>query len=150
MKRTGHDVHRYALLATLNSRRSHIWTHDGVQSVDANLERQIASVCEMATSSNGAKRRDGARSMIATAQRIAARDARRAERTAMDLQRLEDLQQRYSQRRALALRRKWFVIGRVIEAAMQEDATLRAAVMQLLSTAKLRRDERHCVNIGHD
>lgn len=150
MKRTGHDVHRYALLAALNSRRHHIWTHDGVQSVDANLERQIVSVCGMATSSNGAKRRDGARAINATAQRIAARDARLAERTAMDLQRLEDLQRRYAQRRAIALRQKWFVIGRVIEAAMQEDATLRAAVMQLLSTAKLRRDERHCVNLGRD
>lgn len=150
MKRTGHDVHRYALLATLNSRRSHIWTHDGVQSVDANLARQIASVCGMATGCNGVKRRDGARSIIRAAERIAARDARRAERTAMDLQRLDDLQQRYAQRQANALRQKWFVIGRVIDAAMEEDATLRAAVMRLLSTAKLRRDERQCVNLGRD
>lgn len=150
MKRTGHDVHRYALLATLNSRRSHIWTHDGVQSVDANLERQIFSVCEMANGNSGARRRDGARAIKTTVHRIAARDARLAERTAMDLQRLDDLQQRYSQRQATALRQKWFVIGRVIEAAMQEDATLRAAVMQLLSVAKLRRDERVCVNLTRD
>ncbi|MGE3837338.1 MAG: hypothetical protein AB7G40_05515 [Hyphomonadaceae bacterium] len=118
-----------------------------MQSVDATIRREIVSVCDMAKTSNGAARRDGARSMNATVQRIATRDARCAERTALDLQRLEGLRTRYQQRQAVALRQKWFVIGRIIDAAMQSDASLQAAVMDLLANAKLRRDERLCVNL---
>ena len=50
-----------ALLATLSSRRSHIWTHDGVQSVTPILT-SIFSVCEMANGNSGARRRERAQS----------------------------------------------------------------------------------------
>jgi hypothetical protein len=106
------------------------------------FEQQILDVCDAARRS---RRRDGARTLARTARRIEAREDALARRTALDLQRLQDLEERYVQRRALALRQRWFVLGRVLDAAMEKDALLRSTVEALLRTADLRKEERACL-----
>lgn len=87
------------------------------------------------------------RAVEETAARMRAREAATERRNALDCQRLEDLQARLAARRANALRQRWFVLGRVIDAAMIADPILAARVLALLRSAKLRKDERSAVGL---
>jgi hypothetical protein len=138
---------RYAVLGALRSEPADVWTTDEIRAGKrANFERQIAVACEPPRNAGDeGLRRDGLRSMARTSQRIAARELEYERRTALDLQRLADLEDRRAQRRALALRQRWFVIGRIVEAAMVSDPVLRSAVERVLGMAKLRKDERDCL-----
>lgn len=143
MERSRLDAHRYAVLGAHRSGPSEGWSSGDADaaSLDA-FERQLADLCEMARRT---RRRDGARTLARTARRIEAREDALARRTALDLQRLQDLEERYVQRRALALRQRWFVIGRVLDAAMEKDPQLRRTVEALLRSANLRKEERACL-----
>lgn len=149
MGRSARQALRYALLGTLRSDRAELWTAGAGETVsDADFERQISEVCGLAREVQATnRRRDGARTIETTKQRIATRERHLSRRTALDLQRLNDLEDRQAQRRARALQQKWFVIGRVIESAMQSDPHLRAAVLRLLRGADLRKDERLCLGL---
>ena len=150
MGRSARQALRYALLGTLRSDRPELWTVGAGETVsDADFERQLAEVCGLAREVQATnRRRDGGRAIEATKQRIATRDRHLSHRTALDLQRLHDLEDRQTQRRARALQQKWFVIGRVIETAMQSDPHLRTAVLRLLRAAELRKDERLCLGLA--
>lgn len=83
-------------------------------------------------------------------EKIASREAEWARRSALDLQRLEDLEEREKRRRALALKQEWFVIGRVVAEAMRNDAFWRSRIMPLLEQAPLSRREKALLGMRQD
>lgn len=83
-------------------------------------------------------------------EKIAVREAEWARRSALDLQRLEDLEEREKRRRALALKQEWFVIGRVVAEAMRTDAFWRARILPLLEQAPLSRREKALLGMRQD
>lgn len=83
-------------------------------------------------------RRDGAK----TAAKLETRIKRRAERLALDQLRHQELLDNQQQRQARALSRRWFVLGRALDAAMAADPTLVATVRAALTPHLTRTDER--------
>lgn len=143
---------RYALLSTSHAGRQVLWSSDvSLVGADARFKRQVGEACERAReASRDNGRRDGRRTIDNTVTRIARRDAQVAARTALDLQRLDDLCERYRGRQALALRQRWFVIGRVLDAAARDNPRVRALLADVLRGANLRRDERACLERFED
>lgn len=148
MARVHSTSQRYAMLAASRP------NHDDGWSPEAALTEAVATLREQAGAGRAraeAQRRetarDGSRSMEKTAARIAARDAAAARRNALDWQRLEDLQARYDQRQALALKRRWFVLGRLIDETMANNEKFRAAVLAVLRTAATRREDRDALGL---
>lgn len=113
-------------------------TFDVCGTAAADFDQYVATLC---ASPSGSGQR-GAR----TAQRIASRVSKRAanaeRRTALDLQRLADLEQRMSVRTAEAARRRWFVLGRALERAATADRRWSNIVDQLLASAELTAGEK--------
>jgi hypothetical protein len=94
---------------------------DGVSANDARVVETPAS-----------KNRRGARDGSKTAAKLETRMRRRAERLALDQVRHQELMDNRELRQARALSRRWFVLGRALDAAMgaspEQAAALRAAV----------------------
>jgi len=82
-----------------------------------------------------------ARSAERIRERVIDRDTRHMRRMALDLQRLADLEERMSVRNAQTARRRWFVLGRVLEKAAAQDARWAAVLVELLAQAVLSRAE---------
>lgn len=81
-----------------------------------------------AARASGARVRDGSK----TAAKLETRMRRRAERMALDVARHQELLDNRELRQARSLTRRWFVLGRALDAAMSDDpenaAALRAAI----------------------
>jgi hypothetical protein len=111
---------------------------------------------ERDTTEAGARRRgrpkgdpgDGTKSLARLEARMAARAMRAELRDAMDLLRQQDLLENIDRRRARTRQRRWFVLGRALDAAMANDAGLGAAIMAALDTQLSRRDERALMGLG--
>jgi hypothetical protein len=148
MARVHSTSQRYAMLAASRPDHDDGWPPEAARTevVDA-LELSAGAERARASIETSETARDGRRTMAKTAARIAARDAAAAQRNALDWQRLEDLQARYDQRQALALKRRWFVLGRLIDEAMANDEQFRAAVLAMLRTAATRRDDRDALGL---
>jgi hypothetical protein len=136
---------RYAVLGL-----SHSAVHQGQAEANGACDldvfaRQATELCRWIRSAGDAP--NTARAIAATEAKIRARDSAALRRNALDYQRLEDLQARQAARRANALRQRWFVLGRVIDAAMGADPRLEAHVLSLLRRAALRKDERSAVGL---
>lgn len=82
--------------------------------------------------------RDGSKS----AAKLEARMRRRAERLALDAVRHQELVDNRELRKARSLSRRWFVLGRALDAAMAENAEFAAALRAALDRYVARPDER--------
>jgi hypothetical protein len=148
MTRVHSTSQRYAMLAASRPNHDDGWPPEAALTEAAVGLREETGVGRAhAEAHRRDTARDGRRSIEKTAARIAARDAAAARRNALDWQRLEDLQARYDQRQALALKRRWFVLGRLIDEAMANDEKFRAAVLAMLRTAATRRDDRDALGL---
>ncbi|KAF0183366.1 MAG: hypothetical protein FD160_985 [Caulobacteraceae bacterium] len=112
---------------------------------DADFEAVCAEIVRMTSDEGpgpqrgGAKRaRDGSR----TAAKLEDRMRRRAERLALDAVRHKELIDNRELRQARSLSRRWFVLGRALEAAMADDEKFAAALRAALSPHITRPDER--------
>lgn len=114
-------------------------THDAVAWADARD-----------TTEDSARRRgrpkgdpgDGTKSLARLETRMAARAMRAELRDAMDLLRQQELLENIDRRRARTRQRRWFVLGRALDEAMDIDPKLRAAILAALDAQLCRRDER--------
>lgn len=147
MSRWHASAERYAMLATVRPDAEHHPSMGCDPSEADDGARAAEAVSEKAREMQSAQQARGERSMMRTAERIAARDAATARRNALDWQRIEDLRARQEQRQALALKRRWLVLGRLIDDAMTGDANFRAAVLAMLRTAATRRDDRAALGL---
>lgn len=86
-------------------------------------------------------RRDGSK----TAAKLEARIARRAERLALDQLRHQELLDNQESRKARSLSRRWFVLGRALDAALRADPSLEPIVRAALLPHLQRPDERALV-----
>lgn len=114
---------------------------------DSDFESSIARLCEAARHHQSAEAPRGTRSAAQLTTRIEKRHAKALRQSAIDLLRLDDLEDRMAQRSALALRQRWFVLGRVLDTAMKADAALAQAMLAILERAELRRDERQLLGL---
>ncbi len=142
-KRTAH----YASLATLRSDRL-LWTASAATD-DAAFELQIEALCEAArvTATHREPPR-GARSIAKVSERIERRESAFERRHALDLQRLLDLEERAAQRRVQRARRRWFIIGRVVDRAMDADPVVQRTMIELLRQAGLPPHELRCFDLA--
>jgi hypothetical protein len=142
MSRWHASAERYAMLAAVRPVAEHPPSMGCDLSEADDVARASDAVGALAREMQSAQRARGERTLVRTAERIAAREAAAARRNALDWQRIEDLRARQEQRQALALKRRWLVLGRLIDDAMNGDANFRAAVLAVLRTAATRRDDR--------
>lgn len=148
MSRWHASAERYAMLAAVRPDAEHPPSM-GCAPLEADDGARVAeAVRELAREMQSAQRARGERSMKRTAERIAARDAATARRNALDWQRIEDLRARQEQRQALALKRRWLVLGRLIDDIMGKDENFRAAALAALRAAATRRDDRDALGLG--
>jgi hypothetical protein len=132
------------LLATLRRERVSPWRSIkwtvGYRSGDPFLDHADAVCAAPHKSSNAADR--GARTADQIRERVSERDVRHMRRTALDLQRLADLEERMSVRAAQAARRRWFILGRLLERAAERDPVWSEILTALISQGELSRAER--------
>lgn len=113
-------------------------TFDGCGFGAADFDQHVATLC---ASQDGNVLR-GARTAERIVSRVTTRAAKAERRTALDLQRLADLDERMRVRMAEAARRRWFVLGRVLERAATTDRRWSSIVDQLLASAELTAGEK--------
>ena len=147
MSRWHASAERYAMLAAVRPDAEHPPSMGCDPSEADDAARACDAVSEKAREMQSAQRARGERALMRTAERIAAREAATARRNALDWQRIEDLRARQEQREALALKRRWLVLGRLMDDVMAKDPNFRAAALALLRTAATRRDDRDTLGL---
>lgn len=78
---------------------------------------------------------------------MAARAERASLRDALDLIRQQELLENIEMRRARTRQRRWYVIGRALDALMETDPALRRTLLELLDGHLTRRDERQLLGL---
>lgn len=147
-------AHYLALVPQASDRSSGPYSTLREPGRDAEFERQVDALCVAArayaneTNETENAQRDGQRSMERVASRIRKRYDKALSQNAIDFVILEDLKDRAVQREALSLRRRWFVIGRALDAAMADDPALAGAIETILQAAELRQDERRLLGLS--
>ena len=119
---------------------------------DADFEAVVAETLRM-TSDEGAgpqrAARKHARDGSKTAAKLEDRMRRRAERLALDAVRHQELIDNRELRQARSLSRRWFVLGRALDAAMTHDANSAAALRAAIDPFVTRPDERALLGWPH-
>lgn len=101
------------------------------------------NAAQKATQGNGRKEeRDGSRSLLRLEQRMRARRRSAELREALDLVRQDELLDGIARRHARRRQRRWYVLGRTLDALMEEDTALRMRLLVLLDEHLVRDDER--------
>jgi hypothetical protein len=98
------------------------------------------------TTGEGAE--SGVKTLARIEQRLQARLTRTQMRNALDLIRQQELLENMERRRARTQQRRWFVIGRAIDALMQEDAAFDAQITALLDRHLIRASERKLLDLA--
>ena len=112
---------------------------------DADFEAACAEIKRMTSNEGAGPGRDAprrARDGSKTAAKLEDRMRLRAERLALDTVRHQEIMDNRELRQARSLSRRWFVLGRALDAAMAEDAQFAAALRAALSPHVTRPDER--------
>jgi len=86
--------------------------------------------------------RDGSGSLLRLEQRMRARARRTQLREALDLARQDELLDAITHRHARRRQRRWYVLGRTLDALIEADTPLRMRLMALLDEHLVRTDER--------
>jgi hypothetical protein len=117
--------------AVLGSRRSIAEQHwraadrDARTLTDPAFDAHVAALCRVAEDVRNHQQQvrthDGTRTAEKIKERVIAREQEWTRRTALDLQRLADLHERMNARQAEVARRRWFVLGRLLAKAAEED-----------------------------
>ena len=133
--------------AVLGSRRLNAEQHWRAADRDARIltdpafDEHVAALCRVADDVRNyqqhARPHDGTRTAEKIKERVIAREQEWTRRTALDLQRLADLHDRMTARQAEAARRRWFVLGRLLAKAAEEDERWGRALEALLARTPL-------------
>ena len=144
MKRGARNVLQYSALSSRLDGHGAAWAGQEPTALALTaFDTQVADLMRAVSEVKSAKRNPPpAKNAEKILKRLASREEDWARRTALDLQRLEDMEERRQQRRAHALRQEWFIIGRVVADAMARDPTFRARILPLLKAAPLTQLER--------
>lgn len=152
MKRGARNVLHYSALSTRLDGHMAAWAGQEPSAIamtafDTQVDALVRAVSDVKASRKAPKPDKSAAKIM---KRLASREEEWARRTALDLQRLEDLEERRQQRRAHALRQEWFIIGRVVADAMARDPAWRSRILPLLKAAPLTQLERTVLGFGDD
>lgn len=143
--RAKNDALRYAVLSSLrpasqktaSENRWRANESDARAMTDQAFDAHVAALCAVARDLCEQDQIIGAKSAARIKARVSAREQSWTHRTALDLQRLADLQDRMELRHAEAARRRWFVLGRLLARAAEEDPCWADALEALLVRAPL-------------
>ena len=139
------------LLSSLRLERKAPWrdtTFASSAMTDQAFEDHVAELCEVAQATRASNAHDGARTAERIKQRLATREAEWTRRTALDLQRLADLDGRMRIRQAEGARRRWFVLGRLMTEAAQTDCRWQDVLRLLLQTRPLTGNEAKALGLS--
>ncbi len=122
------DALCYAVLSSRRSSADERWRandRDARTLTDQAFDEHVTALCRVARDFHASKEhdapRDGRRTAERIKERVIAREQEWTRRTALDLQRLADLNERMNARQAEAARRRWFVLGRLLAKAAEDD-----------------------------
>lgn len=128
------------VLNSLRSRRDAPWrekTFDARALTDEAFEQHVAALCQTAEAVRSAQSRDGGRGADDIKRRVLKRESEWTRRTALDLQRLADIEDRMRVRQAESARKRWFVLGRLLMRAASEDPRWGDVINLLISSTKM-------------
>lgn len=118
----------------------------------ARSARACAGAASCVTQSNPKKdtaaHRNGEKTLARLEARMAARATRAAMRDALDLLRQQELRDNIERRAVRTQQRRWFVLGRALDAAIARDLDLRQRVMAACDGHLTREDERRLLNLA--
>jgi hypothetical protein len=144
------DALRYAVLSSLRPTSKDVWRtteSDARAMTDQAFDAHVAALCAVARDVRAQAKVVGAKSATRIKDRVAARELASTRRTALDLQRLADLEDRMELRQAEAARRRWFVLGRLFDRAAKEDAAWASALDILIARSALTAHEARALGI---
>lgn len=147
------------VLKSLRQRREAPWreaSFDARAMTGQAFEDHVAALCANAqaaqTGVDGDPQAGGQRNGQRTAEhirrRVIARETASARRTALDLQRLADLDERMRVRQAEAVRKRWFVLGRLLTRAAAADPRWADFVQLLITSVKLTAHEERALGLA--
>lgn len=142
------DALSYAALNSRRPKREAMWRacEDEARSMtDATFAAHVDALCGVAEHVREA--RSGAKGAERIKERVARREASAATRTALDLERLADLEDRMALRRAQTTRRAWFVLGRLLSEAAERDADWKRTMARLIAQGSLTLHERRALGL---
>lgn len=138
------DALCYAVLGSRRSIAEQRWRANDLDAralTDQGFDEHVAALCRVAqdvrASASAPRPHDGTRTAERIKDRVIAREQEWTRRTALDLQRLADLHERMNARHAEAARRQWFVLGRLLAKAAEEDPRWAEALHALLARTPL-------------
>jgi hypothetical protein len=141
---------RYAVLSSQRPSHEKHWrvdSDDARAMTDEAFEAHVTALCAVAHDVRAARSNDGARTHERIKQRVQAREAEWTRRTALDLQRMADLDDRMKLRQAETARRRWFVLGRLLMRAAEEDPHWAHIMRTLISRTPLTVQEQRALGL---
>lgn len=141
---------RYAVLDSRQQSQKHwrVESEDARAMTDEAFEAHVHALCAVAHDVRNARSNDGARTHERITRRVQAREERWTQRTALDLQKLADLEDRMKLRQAETARRRWFVLGRLLMRAAEEDPHWAHALRTLISRTPLTVQEQRALGLS--
>lgn len=142
------DARCDVVLNSLRPKRDAHWRtneFDARAMTDQAFEQHVAALC--ATAEVVRSERDGTRTAALIERRIEAREREWTRRTALDLQRLADIEARMNLRQAEAARHRWFVLGRLLSRAASNDLRWADAMALLIDSSTLTAHEARALGL---
>lgn len=142
---------RYAVLSSHAADDEKLWRvndSDVRAMTDAAFDQHVRALCAVAEDVRATRGKDGTRTRARLEERVQARDAQFMRRTAMDLQRLADMDERIRLRHAQSERQRWFVLGRLLARAAEGDPAWRKVRETLLGQAQLTTQEARLLGVA--